>query len=83
MFFVFNKCDFFLPDFSAQKLKLSITGDVQNDDTFSTVIQPPKNGCGFLSCPLSAEERRIFDVDLVLDKGTFVSIPLSHALVVK
>lgn len=61
-------------EFSAEKLNLAINGDVKNDGTFSTVIQNPKDACGYLTCPVQALERRLFDVDLMLDKTATVSI---------
>lgn len=63
----------YFPDFSAQKLKLSITSDVDNSGNFTTVIKSPGDACGLLYCPLEDEQRRIFDVYLMLDKRASVT----------
>lgn len=63
-----------LPDFSAAKLKMSISADVDNSDNFATSLKTPDNACSLLYCPLQADERRIFDVYLMLDKSATVSI---------
>lgn len=64
--------NYYFTGFSASKLKLAIYGDIQNNGTFSTTFREPVDGCGLLYCPLQAEETRIFDVDLALNKRASV-----------
>ncbi|CAH0625678.1 unnamed protein product [Chrysodeixis includens] len=68
------------PHFSAQKLKLSITSDVDNSGNYSTVIKSPGDACGLLYCPLEDEQRRIFDVYLMLDKRASGKFPVKVKL---
>lgn len=65
-----------VPHFSAAKLKLSVSGDVDNSGSFSTTIKAPDDACNLLYCPLAAEERRIFDVNVSLDKRASGKFPL-------
>ncbi|XP_021181046.3 MD-2-related lipid-recognition protein [Helicoverpa armigera] len=68
------------PHFSAESLRLSVTSDVDGSGDFSTVIKSPGDACRLLSCPLEAEQRRIFDVDLMMDKRASGKFPVKIKL---
>ncbi|KAF9414932.1 hypothetical protein HW555_007323 [Spodoptera exigua] len=68
------------PHFPADNLKLSITSDVNNSGDFSTLIKAPGDACRLLTCPLEADQRRIFDVDLMVDKRFSGKFPVKIKL---
>ncbi|XP_075977405.1 MD-2-related lipid-recognition protein-like [Anticarsia gemmatalis] len=69
-----------VPHFSASKLKLSVSGDVDNSGNFTTSFKAPADACSLLYCPLKAEERRIFDVYMMFDKRAAGKFPVKIKL---
>ncbi|KAJ8720417.1 hypothetical protein PYW07_012460 [Mythimna separata] len=68
------------PHFAADTLRLSITSDVDNSGNFSTVIKAPSDACRMLFCPLESDQRRIFDVELMVDKRATGKFPVKIKL---
>ncbi|KAF9808876.1 hypothetical protein SFRURICE_000922 [Spodoptera frugiperda] len=68
------------PHFAAENLRLSITSDVSNTGDFTTLIKAPGDACKLLTCPLEADQRRIFDVDLMVDKRFSGKFPVKIKL---
>ncbi|XP_073946526.1 uncharacterized protein [Choristoneura fumiferana] len=58
----------FTPRFSAQKLKLAMYGDDNNDGTYDKVVKTPGDPCDLLSCPVYGGIPRIFNMHFTLDK---------------
>ncbi|KAI8432434.1 hypothetical protein MSG28_004828 [Choristoneura fumiferana] len=54
--------------FSAQKLKLAMYGDDNNDGTYDKVVKTPGDPCDLLSCPVYGGIPRIFNMHFTLDK---------------
>ncbi|CAH2041189.1 unnamed protein product, partial [Iphiclides podalirius] len=70
----------FTPKFSAKSLKLAMYSDEKKTNLFETAVRAPQDGCGLLTCPLQAEERRNFDVHFQLAKMSPGKFPIKMKL---
>ncbi|KAJ0175932.1 hypothetical protein K1T71_008106 [Dendrolimus kikuchii] len=57
-----------IPQFAADKLKLAVYADVDNDGTFSSLIQAPVNACELTTCPVRPEDRKTINFNLKMNK---------------